>query len=530
LALPLLFELTIRISCYPSQAAKGYPLSQELSAAQAAPVEADGPLAVTSPGASLSAFAETPWPALVLLLYFGLRLLFFAIGIAPQVPPDEVTHFGKSQIFSHFFLLPVNSADSYQYGLVTNIPWLYYWIMGKLLVLDFIGIPELIFLRLCNIPLIFGTVYFAWRMLLLLTKDRLTGLLLLVVMTNTLMLSFLSASVSYDNLTNLLAAMALYYLFAFFKERSGDALALSLLCQLAGCLTKNTFLPLFLILTLVLLLHELRQLPLWPGTLAGFLRSSGRRRMLLVTGILVSVLLNLQLYGGNFLHYKTLEPESFQVLPLEQALQYRLAARTYIFNQFREGRIGLEQAKQMASLVNHEGDRKDTVSLVENYAELQKSGEPLLGLLPYSAIWMLHMLESTYGIKAHLGMSNHGPGFIPLALFLLAALGAFLCRWRPSELQWLPSCYALVALSYAAFLMYLVNFSTYQIYKDIVLSVAGRYLFPVIGPIYVLACYYLMRSSNGGKKRLVILVASSLTFIAADFPFFLANSSASWFR
>src|SRR6185369_3796018 len=445
----------------------------------------------------LRAFGGKNWPALIMLLYFGLRLIYFAIGIAPHVPPDEITHFGKSQIFSHAFLLPQNSDASYRFGLVTNIPWLYYWLMGKLMLLNFFGIPDLVFLRLCNIPIVFGTIYFVWRMLRLLTDDRLTEALLIGLMTNTLMFSFLSASVSYDNLTNLLAAMALYYLFAFFKERSATRLAASLLCQLAGCLTKNAFLPLFLIMAILLLVHESRRLHRLPGALAGWLRSSGRRGVLLVTAIVVAGLLNLQLYGGNYLRYKTLEPETYHVLPLEHAMKYRLGARSYIFNEFKEGRIGVEKAKEMAVLVNHEGDRRDTVSLVENYAEFEKRGEQLLGILPYAAIWMLHMMESTFGIKAHLGMSNHGPGFIPVALFILTAGVAFLVRWRPRDMEWIPTCMALSALGYAGFLMYAVNYSTYQVYRDLILSVAGRYMFPVLGPIYVLASYYLMRLFKG---------------------------------
>ncbi|HYA13620.1 MAG TPA: hypothetical protein VEF33_04695, partial [Syntrophales bacterium] len=190
------------------------------------------------------------WIAAFLLAYFGTRLLFFALEISPAIPPDETTHFGICRIFSKVFLLPENTSESYQYGLVTNIPWLYYWIMGKLLFLNFFGIPDLVFLRLLNIPLAFGTVCYTWRLLRLLTDDRLTQLLLIVAMTNTMMFSFLSASVSYDNLTNLLAVMSVYYLFAFFRERSGVMLLISCFCQLVGCLTKITILPLILILNI----------------------------------------------------------------------------------------------------------------------------------------------------------------------------------------------------------------------------------------------------------------------------------------
>ena len=149
------------------------------------------------------------WSVTVLMAYFGLRLLFLANYISPFLPPDEATHFGICDIFSRVPFWPENSPESYQFGLVTNIPWLYYWIMGKLLALNVTGISDLVFLRLLNIPLAFGHVYFTWRLLRLMTNDRLTQVLLLAAMTNTMMLTFLSAFVSYDNLANLLAACAL---------------------------------------------------------------------------------------------------------------------------------------------------------------------------------------------------------------------------------------------------------------------------------------------------------------------------------
>src|SRR5450631_4905744 len=125
------------------------------------------------------------WATGILLAYFGVRLVFFALNISAFVPPDEVTHAGLCKIFSKVFLLPDNSPATYEFGLVTNTAWLYYWIMGKLLHLNVIGISDLVFLRLLNIPLAFGTVYFVRRTLLILTHDRLAQLLLVVVITNT---------------------------------------------------------------------------------------------------------------------------------------------------------------------------------------------------------------------------------------------------------------------------------------------------------------------------------------------------------
>jgi hypothetical protein len=81
------------------------------------------------------------WATGLLLAYFGMRLVFFALDISSYIPPDEVTHAGISKVFSKVFLLPANSPETYEFGLVTNIPWLYYWFMGKLLHLNIFGCP-----------------------------------------------------------------------------------------------------------------------------------------------------------------------------------------------------------------------------------------------------------------------------------------------------------------------------------------------------------------------------------------------------
>jgi hypothetical protein len=61
------------------------------------------------------------------------------------------------------------------------------------------------------------------------------------------------------------------------------------------------------------------------------------------------------------------------------------------------------------------------------------------------------------------------------------------------------------------------------------MTVAGRYMFPVLGPIYVLFSYYLLRLFMGRNVRLGISVVGALIFVAFDFPFFLSNVTSDWF-
>jgi hypothetical protein len=399
----------------------------------------------SAPGKGFPQSFSLKWPVTVLMVYFGLRLLFFAVTISPYVPPDEVTHFEISRIYSKVSLLPENSPETYEYGLVTNIPYLYYWITGRLLTLNIFGVPDLLFLRLLNIPFAFATVFFVWRMLRLLTDDRPTRILLIVAMTNTLMFSFLSASVNCDNLTNLFAAMAVYYLLAFFRNRSGDLLAASFICQLAGSLTKVTFLPLVLVLNVLLLIHEFRNLRVLPHALTAYFRASPGGAGL-VLGILVGLALSFQLYGGNYLHYKKINPDISQVLSPDKAMQNRIAVRNMIFNLFKEGKISIEEALAMASQISHPGDRAGAIAVIMNYAALKNSGRELAGPGAYMVPWVHQMMVTVFGILGHLQMLNEGPTLWPFAaLFLLAGL-SFLIRWRPRDAGWLPLYLMVIAV------------------------------------------------------------------------------------
>jgi hypothetical protein len=401
--------------------------------------------------------------------------------------------------------------------------------MGKLLVLNIFGTTDLVFLRILNIPIAFATVYFVRCLVRLLTCDRLTEILVVAAMTNTLMFSFLSASVTYDNLASLLAVMAIYYQFAFFKERSGNSLLLSLLSLLAGCLVKITFLPLAVILTVLFVIREIRSIRTFPHSVMEFFKISGKRVALLLAGIVICLLLNVQLYGGNTVHYGTINPAVEAVLPLEKAMQYRLTARNYIFKLFKQGKITIEQAKEMAKLITHPGDRKDATNIVENYAYRQQAGFKPLGPLPYSAMWILQMLSTSFGIKAHLGMPNHGFSFIPLTVLILSVLAAYVVRWRPWDLNWFPSSLLGISVCYAAFLLIKINYPNYLDSTDIVFTVAGRYIFPVMGPVYAVSCLYLMRLFKGDRGRLMLAATAALILITSDFPFFLSNVTPEWY-
>lgn len=467
--------------------------------------------------------------AAVLLAYFGFRLLYFALNVSSFVPPDEVTHAGICKVFARTFLLPDNSPETYEFGLVTNIPWLYYWIMGKLLHLNIFGLSDLVFLRLLNIPLAFGTVYFVRQTLLLLTDNRLTQLLVLVAMTNTAMFSLLSASVSYDNLVNLLAAMAVYFMMAFFSRRTAASLYAAGICQLAGCLTKVTFLPLALALDVLLAAYLLNSPGTLPGALKRHFRESGRRFLPLTLLLLFVLGLNLRLYGGNYLRYETLNPSMATVLSTEKAMNYRLDARGTIFNQYREGKISYMDALILTGEIKHPGDKADTFFLLMNYEKLKRNPQLWLGPLQYSRVWIENMVATVFGIKAHLIMVKEPRFLIPFYAAAALAILGFLVRWRPREAGWIPLSLAAVICFYAGFIMYRINYDSYLNYGAPGLTLYGRYLFPLLAPCCVLASHYLLQLFRAGALRVTVALATALLFIAYDFPWFLLHATPEWY-
>ena len=64
----------------------------------------------------------------LLLIYMLVKSLYFALNIGPNISPDEITMYGRSLIFSEQFLLPVDSPRTYEHGLITHIPFLYFWL------------------------------------------------------------------------------------------------------------------------------------------------------------------------------------------------------------------------------------------------------------------------------------------------------------------------------------------------------------------------------------------------------------------
>jgi hypothetical protein len=460
--------------------------------------------------------------------YFLFRLFYFAGNISDYVPPDEVTHFGKCMIFSKALLLPKDSEASYSLGLVTHIPYLYYFIMGKLVTLNISPVSDLVFLRLFNCILSFLTVFFGYKWIKRVTDNRTCQLFFIVLLTNTPMFTFTGAFVNYDNLLNLFAALSLYYMHLFFQKPGTKHFLLCGVFLLGGCLTKTAFFPLVPIFIGILCFRTREHFMCFFEIIKKAVRESDNAEKCLTVLFIVMLVLNASLYVGNIIKFKKIEPGPGHVLTEEQAMNYRLFARDRINGLYREGKLTFDEAVQETQKIKNPGDQAHAVSLLQISRQNKIQPIAVVDRVQYAEIWFNIMLQRTVGIAGHLVL--HKSAYI-LACYQLIFFFSFLCfvrYFRPLQSGFYIVDAFIISLFYSLFLMQVVNYSVYTDSLSIGTAITGRYLFPVIIPCYGLMAYYMVKPFNKPVNRTIIFIVSCY-FIWGDFPYFMQHVTPQWY-
>jgi len=468
-----------------------------------------------------------------LFVYFLVKSCWFALRISPAIPPDEITHFGLSVLFSQSLIPPADSADSYEFGLVTHVPTLYYFVMGRILGLNLTALPDLSFLRLSNVLIAFATLVYGYRLLREITNSGAARVLFVALLTNTLMFTFLSASVNYDNLCNMFAAASLYYVVRFFRSRQARFALLGAAAVLLGCLSKITFLPFAVLLLVGVAGHEHRNLisalkKLQRSGLKGAFRGWDLFLTLLVVGLLG---MNLKLYGGNLLSYGTVQPSIDKVLGLDAALKNRVFARDHIVREFKAGRLAYSDALQMTGIIEHPGDRRDTMFLIQQaLGDRNQQSQQRIDPFHYFFPWAEMNAQRIFGIMGHQSVLKQPRELVPYFLIFLAA-GILGIRWfRRTSLNGAAPLLLILALGYAAILMLFVNYSSYRASGSMMLALQGRYLFPVLVPAYALAANFLTGDGRGKIWPWLVAAIIGAFFVTAEFPWFIDRTGDDWYN
>lgn len=427
------------------------------------------------------------------LLVFTISAAYFAINLKRNITPDETSHIYISNLFSSTFGIPQYTERSLKFGYseLDRMPFLYFWLNGRILNgLNIIvpGIeewPQIQFLRFTSVLYSMFTLIYGYLLTKEITASKWWPLLTTFMMANTLMFTFLSGGVTYDNISNLCAIAGIYYLVRVLSGKPFTANSLAWLAFIAtGVMLKITIFPLAFITGAIWLFYFLKHLK----NLRIFFPVNWSNILMAVYSIVMLALIT-SVFGVNVFSYHRLTPSCERVLSVE------LCSNS--FTAEREKNLPIPEKKLTIA------------DAVEDY-----SLGPWTYLVDY---WTGIMTAKTYGIMGH--QSYYNPYTISLLrIFYAIVVVLFIRFWRFDNRTLLPLLIILLGYSLVLFgLSYNSELETGFLH----VGIQGRYIFPVLGILYALVVYLLSRLQNRILQRVMIGFILLSFFAAGPVPFLL---------
>ena len=429
----------------------------------------------------------------ILILIFLIFTTYLVFNLKMGISPDSWYHLRVSQEYSKTLGIPENNENTYQWRDITNIPYLYFWINGRILNLNEItfNFNQVILLRVFNILFSLGTVIATYLLSKQFIKNKYAQLLPVALLTNTLMFLSLSSSINYDNLGNMFAAFAILFFVKSIKQKYDiKYLLLTILMLCLGALTKFTILPLAFILVILLVVDIFKNRKGWRINIKD-------KSLLLILPILLFGGLNLILFGNNILKHGELTPACEKTLTYEQCLTNGVFYRDNI-----------------------------TIPAVEvNVVEMIKSGERL-DPIRYAGVWSWEMTKRVVSIMGDQSLyhSNLVVSVFFSLLVITIFIGAFNWKKYNKETKYM----VILTLFYLLVLMIVQNYDMYLKRSYPTLALQGRYMFPVISSFYVLLSIFWLKIGNRYLK-IGIIAVSLLLLILLSIPFYILNVDPTWF-
>jgi hypothetical protein len=213
---------------------------------------------------------------------------------------------------------------------------------------------------------------------------------------------------------------------------------------------------------------------------------------------------------------------------MEAAMKYRIFARGWIAQEYREGRINLDEAQEEIEKISDPGDRAAAIRLVKIAVIEKQRGTNLMDRIQYAWFWMGGMTKGLVGIVAHKDLFKPG---IVLGLYQLLFLAGILCivrYWKPRDASGMMGQAILLCGTYLFVLMQFVNYSGYQNSHFKYLAIQGRYTLPVLPMFYGLIAFYGLKKLRS-KWKLVVSILIGGFFIWGDYIYFCTHAGPEFF-
>ena len=431
----------------------------------------------------------------LLLVIFIIFTLLLASRLRMGLSPDSYYHLRVSEAYSTTLGVPPNTPDTYQWRDITRIPYLYFWINGRVLNATENLIDGILILRIVNIIYSSLTVLIAYLLSKELIKGTWKRILPTFLLMNTLMFTFLSSSINYDNLANLFSVFGIYLFVRFFKSKLDFKFLFLMLISLGlGSFTKFTVFPLALILVLLAVYHiykNRKEIKL----------SDIIKYWYLFIPLLLVLFFNIQVYSVNYFRYGSLRVPCEKILTHEQCLENGVYYRNRTETPLQE------------------------IEGVENILRLIFTGERI-DFVRYFGLWVWDITGKIFGIMgdSSLYMPEYFKYFFITLLFIAIVSGVINRKqWEKIDIYVL-----IVTLFYVGVLFFLQNYKTYIRSNRYYLALQGRYVFPVIVSLYILFSKSIFSIKIKWIKIAVLLLLIGV-FSYSCIPFFLLNVPDSWF-
>lgn len=359
--------------------------------------------------------------------------------------------------------------------------------MGKLITMNIFGLSTLVYLRLINVLIGFGSLYLTYLLTKEITNDQWIQILVLIIQTNVLMYVFISSMVSYDNLVNLLSVASFLLLIRYLKNLSRLYLFLLIITMLTGVLVKVSYGPIVLIQALVLI-YNARTILNKKQKL--FNKSFSISEALSVIAIVILIILNIELYANNLIHYGQIQPKTANVIGHQNALNSLQYQRN----------IGLKSTIQ---------DR------------------PMMPFHKYFIKYVYQTQQTIFGILAHRNMLKKGPELYIYWLLFCLSLLVFIKNFKKLIRQKNLNIILFSTFGYMLVVL-LVNYQNYKLYHLFGLALQGRYNFPVLALAIIFIAYNLLAHFND-KTKAIIIVLATILLVYNNYFWFLSHVTPDWY-
>jgi hypothetical protein len=429
--------------------------------------------------------------SIIILIFgwFAFQGIYYSTNIANDVSPDESYHYELSKLHLNSLNPKIkDTPETFYLGAISVRPYLYHFLMGKLLMLNIFNIAPLIFLRLINVILGLISLYLTFLVAKEISDDKWVQILVLIIQTNILMYVFINSMVSYDNLINLISTGSFLVLLRFLKSYSRKYLILLLLTFFAGTLTKITYGPIVIIQIIILLRYFPDIIRHRKNLLA---EPIGLKETILFFLVIFLLGLNIELYGNNIAKYHQIQPKTESVIDKENALKY------------------YGQAK-----------RSDQLKKTLNTRKLMSTKEYLIK-------YYFRTTETITGIMGHKNLFRTTADIFCYTIILILSITIYFYSMGKGYRNRHLNIITFSIIFYIIIILY-VNYKTYITYHLFGLALQGRYNFPVLSLITIFIAYNLLKPFSQKTKTIITITLTSF-LVYNNYFWFLSHVRPDWF-